>query len=47
VTQAVYRDWRTAPVGEKLRAALGFIEKLTLRPTSSRAPMRTRCARPA
>jgi alkylhydroperoxidase family enzyme len=32
VTQAVYRDWRTAPVDEKLRAALGFLEKLTLRP---------------
>jgi hypothetical protein len=28
----VYRDWRTAPVDEKLRAMLGFIEKLTLRP---------------
>lgn len=32
MTQAVYRDWRTAPVDEKLRAALGFVEKLTLRP---------------
>jgi uncharacterized peroxidase-related enzyme len=28
----VYRDWRTAPVDEKLRAMLGFIEKLTLHP---------------
>ena len=28
----MYRDWRTAPVDEKLRAMLGFIEKLTLRP---------------
>jgi hypothetical protein len=28
----VYRDWRTAPVDEKLRAILGFIEKLTLHP---------------
>ena len=26
------RDWRTAPVDERLRAALGFMEKLTLRP---------------
>ena len=26
------RDWRTAPVDERLRAALGFVEKLTLRP---------------
>jgi alkylhydroperoxidase family enzyme len=25
-------DWRTAPVDDKLRATLGFIEKLTLRP---------------
>ena len=25
-------DWRTAPVGVPLRAALGFVEKLTLRP---------------
>ena len=25
-------DWRTAPVDEKLRAMLGFLEKLTLRP---------------
>ena len=25
-------DWRTAPVREELRAALGFIEKQTLRP---------------
>ena len=28
----MYRDWRTAPVDEKLRATLGFIETLTLRP---------------
>ena len=32
MTQAVFRDWRTAPVDERLRATLGFIEKLTLRP---------------
>ena len=32
MTQAVYRDWRTAPVEERLRAMLGFIETLTLRP---------------
>ncbi len=30
--EAVYRDWRTAPVGEKVRATLGFLETLTLRP---------------
>jgi alkylhydroperoxidase family enzyme len=28
----VKSDWRTAPVGDKLRATLGYIEKLTLRP---------------
>ena len=26
------RDWRTAPVDERLRATLGFVEQLTLRP---------------
>ena len=30
--EAVRQDWRTAPVDERLRATLGFIEKLTLRP---------------
>ena len=30
--EAVERDWRTAPVDERLRAALAFLEKLTLRP---------------
>ena len=29
---AVKADWRTAPVDERVRAALGFIEKQTLRP---------------
>jgi alkylhydroperoxidase family enzyme len=28
----VKRDWRSAPVDERLRATLGFIEKMTLRP---------------
>jgi alkylhydroperoxidase family enzyme len=32
VWQAVERDWRTAPIDEKLRATLGFLEKLTLMP---------------
>lgn len=27
-------DWRTAPIGEPLRATLGFLEKLTLTPES-------------
>ena len=30
--EAVEADWRTAPVDERLRAMLGFVEKLTLRP---------------
>ena len=30
--QAVKRDWRTAPVSAPLRATLGYLEKLTLRP---------------
>jgi alkylhydroperoxidase family enzyme len=28
----VLDDWRTAPIDEKLRATLGFLEKLTLAP---------------
>jgi len=28
----VKHDWRTAPISEPLRATLGFIEKMTLRP---------------
>ena len=30
--RAVEADWQTAPISEPLRAMLGFIEKLTLRP---------------
>ena len=32
IWEAVRRDWRTAPIEEPLRATLGFLEKLTLRP---------------
>jgi alkylhydroperoxidase family enzyme len=32
VWEAVERDWRTAPVDQRLRATLEFIEQLTLRP---------------
>jgi uncharacterized peroxidase-related enzyme len=32
VWQAVEADWRTAPIDERLRAMLGFLETLTLRP---------------
>ena len=30
MVEKVFADWRTAPVEEPLRAALGFIEQLTL-----------------
>jgi uncharacterized peroxidase-related enzyme len=33
VVAAVLADWRTAPIEAKLRATLGFLEKLTLAPT--------------
>jgi alkylhydroperoxidase family enzyme len=32
VWEAVERDWLAAPIDDRLRATLGFIEKLTLRP---------------
>jgi alkylhydroperoxidase family enzyme len=32
----VLADWRTAPLDPKLRATLGFLEKLTLAPTEVR-----------
>ena len=32
VWDGVRADWRTAPIDERLRAALGFIEKQTLHP---------------
>jgi len=42
--KAVVSDWRTAPLDAKLRATLGFLEKLTLRPNDVRpadvAPLR-------
>ena len=34
--EAVLADWRTAPVAPKVRAALGFLEKLTLAPAELR-----------
>ena len=30
--RAVEADWRTAPIDERLRVTLGFIETMTLRP---------------
>jgi uncharacterized peroxidase-related enzyme len=33
VVKAVLADYRTAPIPEKLRATLGFLEKLTLHPS--------------
>jgi len=32
--QQVLEDWKTAPIDGRLRAALGFIEKLTLDPAA-------------
>lgn len=32
LVRSALNDWRTAPVTPKVRAALGFIEKLTLAP---------------
>ena len=32
MTREVLADWRTAPVEERLRAALGLLETMTLRP---------------
>jgi uncharacterized peroxidase-related enzyme len=32
VWRAVEADWRTAPIADRLRAMLDFLEKLTLRP---------------
>jgi uncharacterized peroxidase-related enzyme len=32
LVEAALKDWRTAPIPEKLRAMLGFLEKMTLHP---------------
>lgn len=32
MTRAVLNNWRTAPINGKLRATIGFLEKLTLQP---------------
>jgi len=32
VWDAIERDWRTAPIDDRLRATLSFVEKLTLQP---------------
>ena len=32
MVDAVLTNWRTAPIDAKLRATLGFLEKLTLKP---------------
>ena len=44
--QAVLDDWRTAPVGAKVRGALAFLEKLTLTPDAV-GPHDVRAARTA
>lgn len=44
LVEAVLADWRAAPIDPKLRATLGFLEKLTLSPADIRpadlAPLR-------
>jgi alkylhydroperoxidase family enzyme len=37
--EAVLADWRTAPVSDRLRAALRYLEALTLRPAEVDAPL--------
>ena len=37
LVQAVLADFRTAPIDDKLRAMLGFLEKLTLTPERASA----------
>ncbi len=37
ITRAVLNDWRSAPIGKQLRAALKLIEKLTLTPAQVEA----------
>lgn len=32
MTEAVLNDWKSAPIDEKLKGMLGFLEKLTLTP---------------
>ena len=45
LVQQVLDDWRSAPIDERLRAMLGFLEKLTLEPWAVTAtdvvPLRT------
>ena len=51
MVEAVLADWRTAPIDAKLRATLGFLEKLTLQPADVRpadlAPLRAAGVRDA
>ena len=35
LVQAVFEDWRTAPISEGLRAMLGFLQKLSLTPAAT------------
>jgi alkylhydroperoxidase family enzyme len=36
--KAILDDWRSAPIDERLRAMLGFLEKLTRSPADLRPP---------
>ncbi|KAA3646550.1 MAG: hypothetical protein DWQ07_10100 [Chloroflexi bacterium] len=38
LVEQILQDYRTAPISEKMRATLGFLEKLTLHPESMDAP---------
>jgi len=42
---AVLEDWRTAAIPERLRAVLGFLEKLTLHPQQVACTTSLPCAR--
>ena len=34
LVQAILADWQSAPINDRLRATLGFLQKLTLTPAS-------------
>jgi alkylhydroperoxidase family enzyme len=46
VTQAVLEEYQSAPISERLRATLRFLEKITLRPDEV-TPSDVLCARDA
>jgi len=38
VVKAILTNWQSAPIDDRLRAALAFLEQVTLRPASVTAP---------